>query len=136
MELVMNQRVIWDRTKIKEIEEAKQLILGFRRDGYEIMKTDGTPMERFNPCFEEVIVKASKVCKKILKILSDKGDERVVWDRDNGREAKQAKKRFEKLLKEKYLAFSVDAKGKKNRKITEFDVDAEEILMVPPTVKL
>ena len=47
--------------------------------------------------------------------------------------AKEAKAKFEELLGKNYMAFSVDSEGKKNRKIEEFDIDAEEILMVPPT---
>jgi hypothetical protein len=81
-----------------------------------------------------VVIKAQKViAKHVMKILCPAGDERVVWDKDNGQEAMQAKERFKDLLKKKYKAYSVDARGKKNRPIEEFDVDAEEILMVPPT---
>jgi len=134
-ELVMDQRIVWDRSKMKEIEQAKKMIMDYKRKGYEILKPDGTLMERFSPFLEEVIVKAQKIAKSIMKILTDKGDERLVWDRDNGREAKQAKKRFLDLLKQGYTAFSVDRDSEKNRKIKEFDVDAEEILMVPETVK-
>ena len=137
MELVMDQRIIWDKMKIKEIDEAKALVRDFRRKGYEILLTDGTPMERFHPKFEEVIVKAKDIgkaaCMRVLKILTENGDERIVWDKENGREAKQAKADFEKWLKKDYKAYSVDSKGKKNQKITEFDVDAEEIIMIPPT---
>jgi len=134
-ELVMDQRIVWDRSKMKEIEQAKKMIVDYKRKGYEILKPDGTLMERFSPFLEEVIVKAQKIAKSVMKILTDKGDERLVWDRDNGREAKQAKKRFLDLLKQGYTAFSVDRDSEKNRKIKEFDVDAEEILMVPETVK-
>ena len=134
-ELVMDQRIVWDRSRMKEIEQAKKTIMDYKRKGYEIQKSDGTLMERFSPFLEEVIVKTQKVAKSVLKILTDEGDERLVWDRDNGREAKQAKKKFLDLLKQGYTAFSVDQGSEKNRKIKEFDVDAEEILMVPGTVK-
>lgn len=135
VELVMNQRIIWDGKKMKEIEQAKQMIMKYKRKGYKIMKSDGTLMERFSPALEEVIVEVQKIAKSVMKILTEEGDERIVWDKDNGREAKEAKRKFLELLIKGYTAFSVDVDSQKNRKIKEFDVDAEEILMVPETVK-
>ena len=133
--LVMDRRIVWDCTRLKEVDEAKVLIRQYRAEGYVITKADGTLLDKFRPSLEEAIVKAQKVIKKVMVILSEKGDERLVWDKENGKEAKEAKAKFEDLIKKGYMAFSVDAKGKKNRKIEEFDVDAEEILMVPKTVR-
>ena len=135
VELVMNQRIIWNGKKMKEIEQAKQMIMKYKRKGYKIMKSDGTLMGRSSPALEEVIVEVQKIAKSVMKILTEEGDERIVWDKDNGREAKEAKRKFLELLKKGYTAFSVDVDSQKNRKIKEFDVDAEEILMVPETVK-
>jgi len=87
------------------------------------------------PYLEELIIRAKKTCLRMMKILNESGDDRLVWDRDNGKQAKEAKAKFEELLGKNYMAFSVDSKGNKNRRIEEFDVDAEEILMVPPTSK-
>jgi len=135
MELVMDRRIVWDKCRIKEVEEAKKRILEFKRQGYLILKPDGSVFERFNSTLEEVIVKTQRVKKKIMKILTENGDERLVWDMDNGQEAKEAKKKFMELIRRGYKAYSVDHQGKKNRKIEEFDVEAEEILMVPETVQ-
>ena len=134
-ELVLDRNIVWNKMSMKEIEQAKKMIMGYKWQGYEIQKADGTLMERFSPILEEVIVKARKIAKHAMIILTVKGDERLVWDKDNGREAKQAKNKFLELLKEGFTAFSVDRASEKNRKITEFDVDAEEIMMVPETVK-
>jgi hypothetical protein len=133
--LVMDRRIVWDSTKLKEVDEAKAMIRQYRSEGHIITKVDGTPLDKFIPSLEEVVVKAQKVMKRVMKILCEKGDERLVWDKENGKEAKEAKNKFEDLIKKGYTAFSVDVKGKKNRKIEEFDVDAEEILMVPKTAK-
>jgi hypothetical protein len=135
-ELVMDMRLVWDCRKLKEIDEAKKKYREYRSGGYLILKSDGTPLERFLPSLEEIIIKAKKIGQlgqKVMRILNEKGDERIVWDKDNGPQAKEAKAKFEELLGKKYMAFSVDSAGKKNRQIEEFDVDAEEILMVPPT---
>ena len=99
MELVMDRRIVWDPCRLKEIDEAKALIMDFKRQGHVIEKADGTPMERFLPSLAEVIVRAQKVTQKVMKILCDKGDERLVWDKEDGPEAIQAKERFKELLK-------------------------------------
>ncbi len=134
-ELVLDRRIIWSANNKKEVEQAKREILGFKRQGYLIERNDGSIMENFRPYYEEVIIRAKKVGGHVMKILCQAGDERLTWDCENGREAKQAKKKFQDLITNGHKAYSVDVEGKKNRRIHEFDVDAEEILMVPPTAK-
>lgn len=131
--LVMDRRIVWDSKNKKEVEEAKKIILDFKRKGHTILRASGEKMEFFRPYFEEVVVKAESIRKNIMRILSESGDDRIVWDKEDGYEAKEAKAKFSELLKKGYKAYSVDSKGQKNRRIKEFDVDAEEILMVPPT---
>jgi len=135
MELAMDLRIVWDKTRLKEIDEAKAEIMKHKRMGYEILLADGKPMEKWSPLLEEVIIKAKKLGKHVMKILTERGDERLVWDKEDGNEAKQAKLKFIELIKKGYSAYSVGVDGKKNRKIEEFDVDMEEILMIPATVK-
>ena len=135
MDLVMDRRIVWDRTHMKEVDEAKNLILSLKRQGHDILLSDGRTMERFNPSFEEVVVKAKRVARGILKILDATGDERIVWDREKGLEALQAKKKFNELIEKGYKAYSVDSKGNKKTRIEEFDVDSEEIIMVPATIR-
>lgn len=133
--LVMDQRVVWNSTRLKEIDEAKRTIVAYKRKGHKIVLPDGSPMLRFNANLEEVIIKAERVVGNILRILNEKGDERLAWDKDHGFEAMEAKEKFKELLNKGYIAYSVNLEGKKKNKIEEFDVDAEEILMVPPTMK-
>ncbi len=137
MELVLDTRIMWDKTHLKQIDQAKTMFMRYKRQGYQFTNESKTAIiERFNPALEEIVVLAKKVTKKHeMKILNQKGDERIVWDKDDGIEAKQAKERFNQLLKDGWKAYSVDRDGKRNRKIVEFDVDAEEILMVPKTAK-
>lgn len=133
--LVMDRRIIWDSKSLKQIDQAKKIIMEYKKAGYMILKANGEIMERWSPHLEEVIIKTKRIFGHILKILTEKGDDRIIWDKENGSQAKEAKGRFTKLIGQGYMAFSVDNKGKKNRRIYEFDVDAEEILMVPKTVK-
>lgn len=136
MELVMDTRVTWDCRNLKSVEEAKKIVLGYIRAGYEVVKADGSPLVRFISSLEEVVVKAGKVTGRcVMKILSDKGDDRVVWDRNKGKEAKEAKAKFAELLGKGYKAYSVDESGNKKTRIEEFDVDAQEVILVPPTAK-
>jgi len=134
-DLVMNRRVVWDSKHLKQIDEAKSLYRKYKAKGYVIAKADGSPLDRFVPTLEELVILAKKAKKGLMKILCSEGDRRLTWDKENGQEAKEAKAEFLKLIKEGYMALSVNSEGKKNHKIEEFDVDAEEILMVPPTAK-
>lgn len=136
MELVLDQRILWDSSHLKQIDQAKAMFLKFKKQGYQFTKEDKvTIIEKFHPALEVIVVLAKKVTKRHkMVVLNDKGDERVVWDKNNGPEAKQAKERFNELIEKGWKAYSVH-NGEKNRKITEFDVDAEEILMVPETAR-
>jgi hypothetical protein len=133
--LVMDQRIVWDSNSLKQIDEAKAVIMRYKRKGYEILLANGKRMEKWSPRYEEVVIKAQQVLKKTMKILSQTGDDRIVWDNEDGREAIEAKKKFTELLSKGYKAYSVDLNGNKNRRIKEFDVEAEEILMIPATAK-
>lgn len=136
MELVMDTKIVWDKCKLKEIDEAKKRFLEFKRQGYKTTLEDKTTLvERFNPALETIVILTEKITKSVMKILTEKGDERLVWDKERSMEAKQAKEKFNELINKEYKAYSVDKKGKKNRKIIEFDIDAEEILMIPNTVR-
>ena len=136
-DLIIDKRCIWDSTDHRQVEQAKKWFVAFKRQGVPIQDKSGKTVQFFRPHYEELVAKASveHAGNRTMKILCEKGDERVVWDANNGHQAKQAKDRFIELLKKGYSAYSVDTKGKKSRRIEEFDVEAEEILMIPPTAK-
>jgi 23S rRNA G2069 N7-methylase RlmK/C1962 C5-methylase RlmI len=134
-DIALDRRIVWDAARLKEIDEAKKMIMDYRRSGYVVLKSDGTPMERFHPSLQEVLIKALKTTRRVMKILDVNGDTRITWDKENGKEALEAKQKFEDLLKQGYKAYSVTASGNKGRRIEEFDVDAQEILMIPETRK-
>lgn len=80
--------------------------------------------------------------QNVMRILSQNGDDRVVWDRTCPDQVKEAFKKFKELLKKGYTAFVVLASGERGHKISEFDPGLQEILlqegtelvMVPKTV--
>lgn len=131
---MINDTIItWDPRRLKEIEEAKKEFLRYRSLGHVITKADGSRMTSFDPNAGQITVLAEVTKENTMKILNDKGDEKITWTKENGKQAKKAKEKFQSLIDKDYKAFSVDAHGKKKTQITEFDVDAEVILMIPPT---
>jgi len=136
-ELVINRRFCWDSQNKWQVEEAKRWFTSYKRKGVPIQDEHGMPVEFFRPHYEELVAMVEPVHEgnRVLKILSEKGDERVVWNKNDGQQAKEAKQKFLDLIGKGYKAYSVDTKGRKNRRIEEFDVEAEEILMVPATAR-
>ena len=72
--------------------------------------------------------------RSVMRILSQNGDDRLLWDRNRAAEVKEAYKEFTKLIGKGYKAFCVMANGQKGHQLDDFDPFAEEILMVPATV--
>ena len=67
-----------------------------------------------------------------LRTMGRMGDTKVIWDRNSADEVKAAKDTFDRLTEKSYIAYSVKKRGKKGKKITEFDPAAERIILVPP----
>ena len=68
-----------------------------------------------------------------MAVMGRMGDLKVIWDRSKQEEVQAARKQFDEMRKKGYLAFSVTGKnGEKGGQITEFDPDAERIILAPP----
>jgi hypothetical protein len=68
-----------------------------------------------------------------MAVMGRMGDLKVIWDRMRQEEVQAARKQFDEMRKQGYLAFSVKGKdGEKGAQITEFDPDAERIILAPP----
>ena len=67
-----------------------------------------------------------------LRELGPQGDSRIMWDADKEDEVKAAKHTFDKLKGKGYFAYEVKKKGGKGRVITEFDPQAEKIILALP----
>lgn len=70
----------------------------------------------------------------LFRTLSQNGDDRLVWDRRNAKQVKEAYQKFKELTARGYTAFVGLANGKRGHKLDDFDPGLEEILMIPPTV--
>ncbi len=66
-----------------------------------------------------------------LCVLDHTGDTRLIWDSRRPDEVAAAKEMFNSLRKKGYLAYKVKASGDPGEAITEFDADAEKIIMSP-----
>jgi oligoendopeptidase F len=136
MEMTTDQIITWKKTSLKETDKAKATIMSFKKKGHPILKKDGSPMEHFDPTLEEVIIKAAKIIDNhVMRVLCQEGDDLIVWNINNFKQITDAKKTFEDNLKKDYKAYSVDSEGNRGKEIEEFDVEAEEIILVPPTCK-
>jgi len=69
-----------------------------------------------------------------LTILSQSGDDQIVWDKDDVEQTSDAEKAFEKFKKDGCQFFRVGKKGKQTP-ISKFDPTAEEILVIKTTKK-
>ena len=65
-------------------------------------------------------------------IMDGTGDTKVIWDSKNEVEVEVARATFKKLRKKGYLAYTVNKDGTTGEVITEFDPDAEKIILAPP----
>jgi hypothetical protein len=71
---------------------------------------------------------------QVMVVLDQTGDTRHYWDRGNEVEVKEMKKLFKRMTDKGYQAWSVSRKGDQDRKITEFDPEAEKIIFSPALV--
>jgi hypothetical protein len=69
-----------------------------------------------------------------IAIMDTTGDTKVIWNAGNPDEVAAAKETFKSLRKKGYLAYSVKGDGSKGTALTEFDMSAEKLIMIPPIV--
>lgn len=120
------QVITWDPSVGDQVMEADSRVADLVTQGYKVRKTNGCSVTLDPPPLDPNI--------GVFRILSQNGDDRVVWDRTIPAQVKDAYKKFKELMKKGYTAYATLASGKKGHKITEFDPGLQEILLVPTTV--
>jgi len=71
----------------------------------------------------------------LLRIMDVKaGDLRINWDSKSKDEVDAAREQYNQMKKKGYLAYSVKKDGTPGKQISEFDPDAELIIMSPKLV--
>lgn len=66
-----------------------------------------------------------------MQIMDRSGHSSITWDPARPIEVSVARDTFDKLVKEGYSAFRVDADNEQGERITRFDPQAGKIMMVP-----
>lgn len=69
-----------------------------------------------------------------LAIVDTTGDTKVLWDKTKQAEVDNAKKMFNRLKKQGYIAYTVKDNGERGEIIQMFDVNLERIIMHKPVV--
>lgn len=73
--------------------------------------------------------------KHVMRVMDPKaGDMKVVWDAENTEEVAQARGTFDSMRRKGFTAYGVTRRGKKAEVMTEFDPDAEAIILAPAVV--
>lgn len=68
-----------------------------------------------------------------LAVMSrTQGDTHVIWDAANADEVANARRMFNDLRSKGFFAYAVTGEGRKGRQVTEFEPDAQKIIMAPP----
>lgn len=81
------------------------------------------------------IVEAEKSEERVLRIMDPElGDLKITWDPDDDDQTELARKNFIAAKKKKMVAYAVKKDGTKGKIISEFDPEAEAIIMAPPLV--
>lgn len=68
----------------------------------------------------------------VIRIINNKGDDRIVWKKTSIPEINQAKDAFDKLVAKGLVPYKVGTDGKATSEVMkEFDPSAEEVIFLP-----
>jgi len=121
VETARPQIVTWDPTSIDQKLDATKTIDMLERQGFTIEYLEEGEAKLVPPPKDPNI--------GCFRILSDNGDDRVVWDRRIPEQVKEAFKKFKELLAKGFTAYATTSDGNRGHRITEFDPGLEEIIL-------
>jgi len=125
------KRLLWDPTIDTDWMEAQERIRQLRNDGFTLRCVGGDLRKAGSAVLDPPARDPNTI---LFRILCDEGDKRLVWDRREPDQVKEAFVKFKDLLDKGYTAYAVRTDGKKGSKLEEFDPLHEEIVMVPSTM--
>lgn len=67
----------------------------------------------------------------LMRIMSQNGDDRIVWSRRAADEVREAFDKFTELIKKGYRAYAILSDGSRGHELSDFDPCIEECLLVP-----
>lgn len=122
---------VWDENNYKQFQEVLQEVEKMKQQGFKLVDVDTISKD----LGEVKLIPPSRDSNfGCFRILSQNGDDRVIWDRRDPSQVKDAYKKFKQLMKDGCTAYAATSEGKKGHKITEFDPGLEEIIIVPKTI--
>jgi hypothetical protein len=125
------KRIIWDPRLPEDIEEAHATIEEWKAKGF---KMRGSLAEN---SLGVAVLDPPEFDKEncgFMRVLDETGDSRVVWDRREKNQVKEAGHKFYEMLKKGYKAYVARSDGSRGSRLEDFDALLEEIIMVPATM--
>lgn len=122
------QVVVWDPESSAEKYDAMTRMNELKSKGFKMVSTN------FKEGSAHFVPPPRDPNIGCMRILSQNGDDRVIWDRTEKAQVKEAFTKFRDMMKKGYTAYAANADGKRGHKITEFDPGLQEIILVPKTV--
>ena len=127
------QVVVWDPSIYAETQDAMKRKNELLKQGFQVRSTEDGEIVLDPPDRDPNI--------GVFRILSQNGDDRVIWDRRIPSQVKEAFIKFKEFINKGYTAYVVNRAGEKSHKIEEFDpslqeilLQAAEVILVPRTV--
>lgn len=99
----------------------------------------GMILKCFSDDFAEFVPPIVNESSVIFRILTENGDDRLVWDRRDKEQVREAREKFKEYLSKGYTAYVTRFDGTRGSKITDFDFLLENIelskeaVLVPKT---
>lgn len=121
IETKRKQAIIWDPDDTEEKKFAMKKIEELKQNGFSIISSEDGMVRMDPPKLNPNI--------NVFRILSQNGDDRVIWDRRDKNQVKEAFQKFKELLNNGYTAYAVTEEGKRGHKITTFDPGLEEVIL-------
>jgi hypothetical protein len=125
------KQIQWDPTLAEDWEAADKKIREYRNMGFTLRAVAGD-LKKAGVAVMDPPARDPNLI--LFRVLSNEGDTRLVWDRREPTQVKEAYQRFKDLLDQGYTAYAVRSDGKKGSRLDEFDPLHEEIVMVPKTM--
>jgi hypothetical protein len=122
-ESARDKLITWDPDNLVEANEAREEIARFRRLGFTV--SDEANIE--GEC--KLYAPSPAEHQLIYRVLSENGDDRLVWDRRNKDEVEEAKVKFEEYVEKGYKAYVCRRDGSKGSQIDSFDALLQEVIM-------
>lgn len=117
------QLVTWDPEVPAEVDESKQRVTELVCRGFRLLSLQRGEAHLIPP--------ARDPHQGVMRILSQNGDDRLVWDRRAPNEVREAAQKYADLIQQGYTAYVAMSEGSRGHRIDMFDPSLEEIVLVP-----